>query len=67
MPEMDGLQATKQIRAVDSQIPIIAQTAFVQPARIEEVIKAGCNDYLSKPIIKEKLEQVLSKYIFKNK
>lgn len=63
MPKLDGLQATMQIRGVDPNIPIIAQTAFVQPSVVEEVMKAGCNDYIPKPISKEKLVQVLSKYV----
>lgn len=63
MPKLDGLQATMQIRGVDPAIPIIAQTAFVQPSVVDEVMKAGCNDYIPKPIIKEKLVEVLSKYV----
>jgi PAS domain S-box-containing protein len=53
MPELDGIQATKQIRAMPgpkSQIPIIALTAHALAGAREEYIAAGINDYLSKPV-----------------
>jgi len=50
MPVMDGLQATKEIRKFNKSIPIIGQTAYALSGDKEMVLKAGCNDYLSKPI-----------------
>ena len=55
MDVMDGIEATKQIRAMDSEIPIIAQTAYSMKEDINLIINAGCNDYVTKPIQKEKL------------
>jgi HPt (histidine-containing phosphotransfer) domain-containing protein len=61
MPELDGIQATKQIRALPSpkcDIPIIALTAHAMAGAKEEYLGAGMNDYVSKPI---RAELLLSK------
>lgn len=52
MPEMDGLEATRRIRADTeiAEIPIIALTALAKPHDKERCLEAGANDYLSKPI-----------------
>ena len=53
MPELDGIQATKQIRAMPgpkSDIPIIALTAHALAGAREEYLAAGLNDYVSKPV-----------------
>jgi PAS domain S-box-containing protein len=53
MPELDGIQATRQIRAMSgpkSEIPIIALTAHALAGAREEYIAAGMNDYVSKPV-----------------
>jgi PAS domain S-box-containing protein len=53
MPELDGIQATRQIRALPppkSSIPIIALTAHALSGAREEYIAAGMNDYISKPV-----------------
>jgi len=63
MPEMDGLEATKKIRAFNSTIPIIAQTAFALQGDKDEAIKAGCNNYISKPINKNQLLDMIKQYI----
>lgn len=55
MPGMDGIEATKTIRKTDQQIPIIAQTAFAFPGDKILAKEAGCNDYISKPILRKDL------------
>ncbi len=60
MPEMDGLEATGYIRKNSTHQPIIvAMTANALPEDREECIKAGMNDYISKPINLEILVRVL--------
>jgi CheY-like chemotaxis protein len=62
MPEMDGLTATQRIRAEFEHQPyIIAMTANAMRGDRESCIEAGMNDYLSKPINLESLEQALIK------
>jgi CheY-like chemotaxis protein len=65
MPEMDGMEATQKIREFNKDVIIIAQTAYGFAADREKVLKAGCNDYISKPIKKEELFSLIEKY-FKN-
>jgi CheY-like chemotaxis protein len=63
MPLMDGYEATKQIRLFNTEVIIIAQTAFVLDNDQKKVLQSGFNDFLSKPIAKEKLLAMLHKYI----
>jgi len=65
MPEMDGYEATRQIRQFNNDIVIIAQTAFALSGDRENAIAAGCNDYISKPIRKAELMEVMYKYFGK--
>ena len=50
MPLMDGFTATEKIKKLRPEIKIIAQTAFAIQGDKEEALKAGCDDYISKPI-----------------
>jgi len=62
MPLMDGYEATRQIRQINKDVVIIAQTAYGLSRDKEKALMAGCNDYISKPIQREKLVTVLQKY-----
>jgi len=62
MPELNGDEATRLIRQFNKEVIIIAQTGLVLPADKENVIEAGCNDYLSKPVDKKKLLAFIQKY-----
>lgn len=62
MPIMDGLEATRQIKAITKSIPIIATTAHAMSGDEQKALDAGCDDYLSKPISKEVLFQKLKKF-----
>jgi signal transduction histidine kinase/CheY-like chemotaxis protein len=66
MPVMDGYEATKIIREIDKEIPIIALTANAMAEEIEKTKEAGMNEHLIKPINVEKFFAALSKYV-KNK
>ncbi|MBN2667634.1 MAG: response regulator [Bacteroidales bacterium] len=61
MPEMDGLTCTKEIRKLNEEIPIIAQTAYAMQGDKDKAMRAGCNYYISKPIKKAELYNILQK------
>lgn len=63
MPEMNGIEATKEIRKIRSEIPIIAQTAFIFEDDKDIILEAGCDACLIKPIRKEHLLTVMSGFI----
>lgn len=62
MPVMSGYEATQQIRKFNKDIIIIAQTAYSMIGDKEKSIEAGCNDYISKPINKKLLLEMICKY-----
>lgn len=62
MPVMNGIQATKLIREIRPDIPIIATTAYAQTGDAERFLAEGCSDYLAKPIRKEKFLEIIRKY-----
>jgi len=65
MPEMDGLEATRQIRKRGFSLPIIAVTADAMPDDQNRCAAAGMNDYLSKPVRASALEAALKQAIGK--
>jgi signal transduction histidine kinase len=62
MPNMDGNEATHQIRQFNKDVIIIAQTAFAFAGDREKAIEAGCNDYISKPIKSTLLFELIKKH-----
>lgn len=66
MAELNGYEATEQIRKFNNEIIIIAQTAYALPGDKEKAIAAGCNDYISKPYSQGELTGLIGKYIKKN-
>jgi two-component system, sensor histidine kinase and response regulator len=66
MPEMDGFQATSAIRRVEaasnSHIPIIAVTAHAMAGDRERCLTAGMDDYLSKPLRKGDLLEIIARH-----
>ena len=63
MPVMDGYTAVKLIREKNTEIPIIAQTAYAMENEQKECYKAGCDHYLTKPFDQELLLKVLNNYL----
>lgn len=66
MPILDGYEATRKIKQINQNIPIIAQTAYAMESDKEKVLEAGCDDYLSKPIKIGNLVDMINKYIGKS-
>ncbi len=63
MPIMDGYEATRRIREFNTEVIIIAQTAYALSGDNKKAIEAGCNDYVSKPIKTDNLLNLISKHI----
>lgn len=63
MPEMNGLDATRIIKEVNPDTPIIALSAFAFEDSIEEAKRAGCDDFMAKPFKVEALVEIIAKYI----
>ena len=62
MPYLNGIEATRAIRKTNQNIPIIAQTAFMHK-ELNEILEAGSNEVISKPIRREKFTKLLTKYL----
>jgi len=62
IPILTGFEATRKIREFNQEVIIIAQTAFGLAGDREKTIQAGCNDYISKPLNREKLIELINKY-----
>ena len=62
IPGIDGIDLTRQIRKSNPYVIIIAQTAYAIEGDKAKAIEAGCNDYVSKPIIKDELFGLMHKY-----
>jgi signal transduction histidine kinase len=65
MPEMDGLDATRTIRATNSTVPILAMTAHALKGDRERCLAAGMNDHIAKPIRSEALAQAIRRHLGK--
>jgi len=66
MPDINGYEATRQIRKFNKDIVIIAQTAFGLSGDREKAIAAGCNDYIAKPVNNARLLSLIEKHINKS-
>ena len=63
MPVMNGFEATKLIKEFRPDLPIVAQTAYSTRDEKEVAISAGCDDFISKPISAETLNEIVYKYL----
>ena len=63
MPGMNGIEATREIRKFNTKVSIIGLTAYAYIEDKVHCIDAGCNDFLSKPIEREKLMDLLLRYL----
>ena len=63
MPLMNGIEATKLIKEIRPELPVIAQTAYTRNEDRELALAAGCEEYISKPFQRKHFYEVLSRYI----
>lgn len=69
MPNMNGLDATKEIRKVkkESYVPILALTAGTTNEEVNRCMEAGMDDFIAKPVVKKTIEEMFEKWIGRNK
>jgi len=60
---MDGYEATRRIKEMRPQIPVIAQTAYAFAEEREKILACGCDEILTKPILKGQVLDVLTRYL----
>jgi PAS domain S-box-containing protein len=65
LPILNGFEATKQIKLLRAEVPVIAVTAYALVGDREKAIEAGCDDYLAKPFLKSDLIGLIEKYLSK--
>ncbi len=63
MPEVDGFEATRQIKLIKKDVPVIAVTAYAMSGDEERILAAGCDGYLSKPISKKSLRAKMAEFV----
>lgn len=63
MPFMNGFDATKKIKAISPDTPVIVQTAYAMDFERERIMATGCDDYITKPIDIEMLLSLLDKWL----
>jgi CheY-like chemotaxis protein len=63
MPELNGLDATRRIKQMLPSVNIVAQTAYSTSEDREQAISAGCSDFVSKPIDRETLQEMIQKHL----
>jgi len=62
LPNINGYETSQQIRKIDEDVVIIAQTAYAMQYDREKALKSGCNDYITKPIHETELLHILKKH-----
>jgi PAS domain S-box-containing protein len=63
MPVMDGLEATRQIKAIRPMLPVVALTAYAASEDRQACFEAGCDEYLAKPFTSDELDKMISRFI----
>lgn len=63
LPDISGLDVIKEIRKVDKQVPVVAQTAHAMSDDRNKCIEAGANNYISKPVAKKDLLTIIDRYL----
>ena len=67
MPLMDGFEATRQIKQIYPDLPVIAQTAYASDKDRSKILECGCDDLITKPFDVKLFKSILNKYIEQKK
>ncbi|MDD3859004.1 MAG: response regulator, partial [Bacteroidales bacterium] len=62
LPGIDGYELTKQIRELNKDIIIIAQTAYALNEERLQALNSGCNDYIAKPYTEDDIIRLMKKW-----
>lgn len=65
MPVMDGYTATRLLRDDGKIVPVVALTAYAMQEDDKKCLAAGCDDYMTKPMKRQRLMQILEKYLYR--
>ncbi len=63
MPEMNGVDAVKEIKKINSDVKIIMCSAMGQQGMVLDAIQAGANDFIVKPFTRERIQEALEKVL----
>jgi len=63
MPIMNGIDATKELKKINPQLPIVAQTAYSTQTDMQQAFKCGCDDFISKPVDPTIINKVLTRFL----
>jgi PAS domain S-box-containing protein len=62
LPDMSGYEVTRELKKINPDIPVIAQTAYAMAGDREKSLESGCDEYIAKPIKQEELINLIMKY-----
>ena len=63
LPDINGIELTKKMKAINPEVPIIAQTAFASEYDKAKCLEAGCDNYITKPIEKQAMMELIDSYL----
>lgn len=66
MPGMNGKEVAEELKKINSELPIVAQTAFALNEDRTEILEAGCDDYMAKPIKPNIFYAIIEKWLYLN-
>ncbi|MBE3585664.1 response regulator [Desulfofundulus thermocisternus] len=67
MPDMDGIEAVKAIKAIDPEASIVMVSAMGQQAMVMDAIQAGARDFIVKPFQQERLLQAIERVLARSR
>jgi CheY-like chemotaxis protein len=63
MPDLDGFEATRKIKSLYPDLPIVAVTAYAMTGDEIKTMEAGCDGYVAKPFTREQILEAISQYL----